>query len=568
MPSQDLSECTAARAAVHAYHQRSKHRFAGYAAGPETLDWEAQPAAFRHFQGAPQIRLPLLATAPPGSALQQALQRPFRSLDAVDAKALRPDLHGIGALLQLSLGLSAWKTLGPDRWTVRANPSSGNLHPTEAYLWVAGVAGLENGLYHYRPEDHALELRARHTVETGTPRLAIVLTSVMWREAWKYGERAFRYCQLDVGHAVGALRYAAAVLGWRLQEQAQVGNATLARLAGVDRLEEFPAHRWPDTECEESEVLLSLGFSDGAPPPVTTAELRALAETACWHGLASAIDRYPLYRWPSIAEIAAATRREDAPVEPAVPLLAPAASVQSEPWGGAVAAGELLGNRRSAQRFDRNHRMSLACFATLLARLRPTSQLPWDALDGTPRIALVLFVRHVEELAPGLYLLPRTDALLASLKPHLAKRLRLEPVPGFDTLLLLEEMEPGMLQRISRSLHCHQEIAAGACFALGMLAEFDGTLRRQGPAAYRSLHREAGLLGQVLYLEAEARGLRGTGIGCFFDDPVHELLGLQDDAWQSLYHFTVGLPVLDSRIESAPAYSQRDTPGPTEGRFP
>jgi hypothetical protein len=43
----------------------------------------------------------------------------------------------------------------------------------------------------------------------------------------------------------------------------------------------------------------------------------------------------------------------------------------------------------------------------------------------------------------------------------------------------------------------------------------------------------------VLYLEAEAAGVRSTGIGCFFDDPVHQVFGLGDLAFQSLYHFTV-----------------------------
>jgi nitroreductase len=42
------------------------------------------------------------------------------------------------------------------------------------------------------------------------------LSSIFWREAWKYGERAFRYCQHDVGHALGTLRSAAAALGWKL----------------------------------------------------------------------------------------------------------------------------------------------------------------------------------------------------------------------------------------------------------------------------------------------------------------------------------------------------------------
>ena len=63
------------------------------------------------------------------------------------------------------------------------------------------------------------------------------------------------------------------------------------------------------------------------------------------------------------------------------------------------------------------------------------------------------------------------------------------------------------------------------------------------------------MIGQVLYLEAEAQGVRGTGIGCFFDDPVHEVIGLKDNTWQSLYHFTIGHPVEDPRLTTLPPYS-------------
>ena len=60
----------------------------------------------------------------------------------------------------------------------------------------------------------------------------------------------------------------------------------------------------------------------------------------------------------------------------------------------------------------------------------------------------------------------------------------------------------------------------------------------------------------MLYLEAEAAGVRSTGMGCYFDDLVHRLLDLNlaDDAWQSLYHFTVGGAVEDERLSTLPAY--------------
>ena len=58
-----------------------------------------------------------------------------------------------------------------------------------------------------------------------------------------------------------------------------------------------------------------------------------------------------------------------------------------------------------------------------------------------------------------------------------------------------------------------------------MIADFDASLDEYGPSFYRHLFWESGMVGQVLYLEAEAAGVRATGIGCFYDDPVHDVLG-------------------------------------------
>jgi hypothetical protein len=103
-------------------------------------------------------------------------------------------------------------------------------------------------------------------------------------------------------------------------------------------------------------------------------------------------------------------------------------------------------------------------------------------------------------------------------------------------------------------LSCHQAIAGGGAFSLGMIADFADSIRAAGAWWYRRLFWESGILGQVLYLEAEAAGLRGTGIGCFFDDAVHDLLGLGDERFQSLYHFTVGGPIDDARLITLPPY--------------
>ncbi len=102
-------------------------------------------------------------------------------------------------------------------------------------------------------------------------------------------------------------------------------------------------------------------------------------------------------------------------------------------------------------------------------------------------------------------------------------------------------------------MSCYQDIAGDGAFSVGMLAKFRDPVT-ESPFPYRRLFWETGMVGQVLYLEAEAHGVRGTGIGCLFDDLVHEIMCFRDNAFQSLYHFTVGGPVEDNRITTLPPY--------------
>jgi hypothetical protein len=118
-------------------------------------------------------------------------------------------------------------------------------------------------------------------------------------------------------------------------------------------------------------------------------------------------------------------------------------------------------------------------------------------------------------------------------------------------LYLLKE---GDYRAQAASLSCGQDIAGDGAFSLGMIADYMGSLVSYGAAFYRNLFWEAGLVGHVLYLEAEEAGIRSTGIGCYFDDLVHDVFGISSRDWQSLYHFAVGGPVEDKRLTTLPAY--------------
>jgi hypothetical protein len=126
--------------------------------------------------------------------------------------------------------------------------------------------------------------------------------------------------------------------------------------------------------------------------------------------------------------------------------------------------------------------------------------------------------------------------------------------PGCPEGLPLYWLLEGDAKRLAVQVSCHQDIAGDSAFSFGMVAEFEGILQQRGAWWYPRMFWEAGLLGQVLYLEAEAAGVRATGIGCFFDDAVHEIVEIKDMGLQSLYHFTIGGPVEDRRLQTLPPY--------------
>ena len=537
-----------ARDQVKAYHLRTQHQLQRFAAGPDTLDWDAQPDPFRQWPGAPEWPLPLVADT--FTPTWQDLFTPGK----ISPQPLT--LRSVAALLELCLGLTAWKQFGPDRWALRANPSSGNLHPTEGYVRTQGVQGLGDGLYHYAPREHALLCRAEvpRQEDVAPPRLWVGLSSIQWREAWKYGERAFRYCELDIGHALGALRYAAAVLGWQAKVVTGLSHAEVAAALGLDRDADFgPAER------EEPELLVAVGPDLGESPEAPL----SWADGTRWHGQASRLDRHPMYRWPVIDEVTRASR--GASLAGAVPApgelrahVAASAGGPSPATRGDVPAATLIRQRRSAQHFDRRGQMSLDAFMRLLAAVMPSAGLPWDCWPLAPRVHAVVYAHRVEGLTPGAYVLPRREAGLAMLRQCLQSGQSWMPAPEAPAGVPLHCLVTHpTLSGTLRTLSCHQAIASDACLAVSLVAEFDGPLTEQ-PAAYRSLYQEAGLIGQVLYMQAEAEGFRGTGIGCYFDAAVHEWLGMPDERMQVLYHFTVGVPVVDARITTEPPYAHLD----------
>ena len=527
---------------VREYHQRTKHSLQKYAKGPEALDWEAQPDPFRRFEGAQRIAMPL-----DSGQIHYAYAE---LLHGINPKVQALTRQSLGSFFQLSLGLSAWKQYGTDRWSVRCNPSSGNLHPTEAYALLPTLDNeLVAGVYHYSSYDHCLEQRCRSTeLAAAVPddSFFLGLSSIYWREAWKYGERAYRYCQLDVGHALAALRIAAAIHGWQMQLASDYSDEQLASLLGLNRTRDFD-----NVEKESPDLLLQVS-SNKALSNNTRIDvlLDALAtENSQWSGRANLLDPMPMYQWPVIEEVSHAATRTTTDIGQHPQYQQVPAEQQALPDLDAVA---LVKQRRSAQAFDPNHRIDATSFMQILQSTLATTS-PHLFADLPSHIDLLVFVHRVDGLDSGLYMLIRNKAHKTQLQELCRKEFDWQRPDDVPESLDLYHLVSANGQKVARSLACHQAIASEGIFSVAMLADFTNNLQSQ-PWQYRALHWEAGVIGQMLYLAAEAHGLRGTGIGCFFDDAIHNLLELNDMQYQSLYQFTVGVPIVDARIVNLPPY--------------
>jgi SagB-type dehydrogenase family enzyme len=560
---------------VIAYHERTKHHVHRFAASSGNLDWATQPDPFRRYTGAPLVRFPRSG----GSFASVPYGRLFARGDALgDADgAIAPgplSLESVSLFFRHALSLTAWKEYRGVSWALRANPSSGNLHPTEGYAILPPVSGICAGpaVHHYTALDHGLERRAdldplvwREWAEsTGTAELGdsflFGLTSVHWREAWKYGERAYRYCQHDVGHALAAARIAAAALGWRLVVLTGVADSAIARLLGTDREADYA-----EAEREHPDLLAwvtpsALGRdearSDHADRPGLLDRLGATARH--WQGTANVLSPTHAADWPVIEEVARAAWRGDAsPIIEAPPR--PSSRIDPgdiAPYPDSATTARVILGRRSAVRMDGKTAIAGPVFYRMLARLLPDAGVPWDAIPWTPRIHSGFFVHRVEGLVPGVYMLirdpGRLDALRGAMRTDFIWERPASCPAGID-LYLLHEAD---CRESAATLSCGQEIASDGAFSVAMIADYASSLAKHGAPFYRNLFWEAGMVGQMLYLEAEAAGVRGTGIGCYFDDPVHSLFGIRSREWQSLYHFTVGGPVEDTRLTTREGYDE------------
>jgi SagB-type dehydrogenase family enzyme len=512
---------------LFAYHQASKHTYHSVRAGARYLDWRNQPDPFRTYDGAHLVALP---PAPdfPASGTFAAMAALAGNTNAPPGFSSGPsespdlDLAWLSRLLWHSMAVSAWKKVQGTggRYSLRVNPSSGNLHPTETYVAVRAFSGIEDGFYHYRSDQHALELRSRGTWTKHLVRgleipwaaespIIVVMTSIFWREAWKYGERAYRYCCHDLGHAMTSMLLAASAQGLQGGAVAHFSDLRLTRLLGLSESDEAPMAFlvFPSTdETRKKSADIStvpVQTFAGIPNELSAEEVR--------YELLLGIHASSVLFDPAgaVPRVLAANLVESGGRRPILPGPSRDSTLRS-----------VVRRRRSALDFDadtppmsREELEQLLDYATRdwLADWRGNfagmSATPHDA--GADFVTLYLYVHRVHDCEPGVYRWDRDHRKL-------------------------EQLHAANVQRVAAFLSLEQSLAGNSCFTVSMFADLAEAARVFGNRGYRYVYFEAGAIGQKLYLGAEALGWNATGIGAFYDDDVHRYLGFLDEGQESV----------------------------------
>ena len=307
--------------------------------------------------------------------------------------------QSISRFLELSFGITAWKQAGKSTWSLRSNPSSGNLHPTEGFIILPSSPEFQSALYHYCPKDHGLEMRAEYdsnsleSIMNDFPNSSffVGLTSIHWREAWKYGERAYRYCNHDIGHAIGSVRIAAATLGWNVALLDGMKQSDLASILGTSRSYEYPSDEidhpetllllWPQPP-DEQRILIPTSFS--------SQKVEGLISKARWHGQANRLSETHGDHWDIIDHVASHTWKSSGTQEHVVhhPLRQ---ELQPSHQASDPLALDIIRQRRSALDFNpETSHLSRASFMQLLFRVFPHRSDLTDLSDESPGMAFKL----------------------------------------------------------------------------------------------------------------------------------------------------------------------------------
>ena len=501
------------------YHERTKYSPENIAAQARSLDFAAQPVPYKQYPLGALIDLqPYLA----GAAESEAKQDPVGDR--------------LSRLLINTYGLTARvPSVDGEPFYLRAAPSAGGLYPAEIYLISRGTSLLPAGLYNYQVRSHGLvRFWDEHVWQSlqkacfwhpalEQTHLAMIVTAVFFRSAWRYEDRAYRRIFLDTGHLLGNLELAGALTDYRPHLIGGFADSAVNQMLYLDEQKEGAIAVIALADLLQVEQNLPADHTTLASdvhqvyPALAAGELLPYLHAVSQIPVAGASKADPQ---PRLAEPAAQPEQKD---KYNFPFCLKASTTTSPlDWGDSLHKLEnTILRRRSTRRYS-GLELKLADLKSLLH----FAYQPQDYVDqGCDR-------------QPDYFDLSLIETFVA-----------VSSVVGLDEGCYYyapqaQELRQIRFKNFRRELHylcLGQDLGRDAAAVLFHTADLNQAVARYGDRAYRYLHMDAGHLGQKLNLAAIRLNLGVSGIAGFFDDQVNKMLGIPDDE-AVLYITTFGQP--------------------------
>ena len=502
------------------YDRKTIHRF-------QSLDFSSKPAPFKDYQTDNPISLmPFL----PFNFI------PFTRTPLPEPPPQPPYPWGLSELSQLlffSYGVTAIiDSPRTEQTFLRAAPSAGGLYPAEVYLATRDLPFISDGIFHYNGKDHTLA-----TLYEGNfwPRLsawtfdhpsfeesnaALILTGYFDRSAWRYGERGYRRILLDTGHLLGNIILMSYQTGFVPYPLSGFNDQTINSFLFLGDQKEVVLVVVPLVRLQDAkDNSLSLPFFSSPiifpyqPPekPETGDIFRDL------HRFSS------LGTQPPAVVNTSGSENERVPAEDSGTRFFPASDpipLETDFPDFESQIPRALLTRRSGRQFS-GEPVDFTQMSTILSfsyreidAPDPSGTLPVQHFFQPELFTSWLVVNHVTGLESGIYLY--------------------DPRGGHVTL-----MKEGNFQEEIYEAVLSQDLGRDAAFVLIQTADLESLVVQYGDRVYRTLHMDAGQIGERINLAAVHLGLGASGIGGFYDDEVTDLLGLPHQT-AVLYITTIG----------------------------
>lgn len=476
------------------YHDRSAHsRRRVIERGPR-IDWNQRPEVFESYPSLATVALPRSrerVDVPTARALEDAA----REVEALGDTEVT--LAQLGTLLHLTQGITEVDGPPGQPFYKRAAASSGALYPVVTHVAVGRAVGLAPGLYHYAPREHALHLlragdvrgeladASAHGADVAAAPFTLVLSAIVSRSSWKYGERGYRYALLDTGHALANAQAAGAALGLATRAVGRFDDARVAQVLGVVPAAQAPMVVVPfgaRVERRDHEAPETRRFVWSEVVPARAEVPDSVRIMSARTGLVATDAPGPP---PALAPQLAPR------VIAAAAIVRPTDSAGVRELAGSHSLGPVIERRRSTRRFS-DAPLELGALARVLDHARG------GGVDAQRALRLYVIALRVNGLAPGVYE-HRRDGSLAPVRT-------------------------GDVRDAAYELALSQEVVERAAAVAVFTADVAAFSWPDGSRGFRYAWTDAGVAAGRMYLMAVAAGLGVSSVGAFFDDELVELL--------------------------------------------